>query len=105
MGESVNQTPNNKPWLWKPGQSGNLRGRPKGRSLKEWTRNRIAKMTDEERVAFLNAISPELAWKMAEGSPKEETNLELTRKPIVLLPERKNDRTNNGNRKTPKVKA
>lgn len=62
----------NRPWLWKKGQSGNLKGRPKGKSLKEWTRDRIAKMTTEERMQFLNSISPDIQWKMAEGNPEQE---------------------------------
>ena len=43
-----NQT-NNRPWLFKKGQSGNPAGRPPGKSLKEYARAMLAAMTDEER--------------------------------------------------------
>lgn len=78
MAEEIidNQTTNRKPWLWQKGQSGNPKGRPPGRSLKEWTRARLAEMTDEERIAFLNALSPDIAWRMAEGNPAQDSKIE-----------------------------
>lgn len=73
-----------KPHMWKPGQSGNPGGRPKGQSMKEWTRARLAAMTDEERDAFLAGIPKTDLWRMAEGNPSEDKNVTITvPKPIL----------------------
>lgn len=74
--ETDEQT-NNKPWLWKKGQSGNLKGRPKGKTLKEYTRDYLAKMTEEEREDFLDGLPKELIWKMSEGNPHSDDKLEV----------------------------
>ena len=68
---------NNKPWLWKKGQSGNPKGRPKGKTLKEYVREYLACMTDEEREEFMNGLPKELIWKMAEGNPKQDLEAEV----------------------------
>lgn len=65
-----NQTENSKPWLWKKGQSGNILGRPKGKTMKEWAREYLSKMTDEERDDFMQGIPKEIIWKMSEGNPE-----------------------------------
>lgn len=71
--ESDNQSKNNdRPWLWKKGQSGNLKGRPKGKTMKEWAKDYLNRMTDEERDAFMEGIPKEIVWKMAEGNPNNE---------------------------------
>lgn len=66
---------NLKPWLWKKGQSGNLAGRPKGVTLKEYAKDFLARMTDEERDAFMDGLNKETIWKMAEGNPETKTDL------------------------------
>lgn len=66
---------NEKTWLWKKGQSGNLKGRPKGKTMKEYVRDYISKLTDEERDEFLEGIPKEIIWKMGEGNPKQDTDM------------------------------
>jgi len=75
-----------KPWLWKKGHSGNIHGRPKGKTMKEWAREYLERLNDEERDKFMEGISKEIIWKMAEGNP--DTNADLTSKgeKIVFMP-------------------
>ncbi len=82
IGKSDNQIPEQKrrrgapeQFLFKPGQSGNPAGRPKGKSMKEYTREYLQHMTEEERIKFLNSIDPEKTWRMAEGNPPQPVEL------------------------------
>ena len=63
------------PYCYKAGQSGNPNGRPKGKSLKEYTRDMLAAMTDEEREEFMEGLPKETIWKMAEGNPDQNNKL------------------------------
>jgi hypothetical protein len=88
MNETDNQIDNtSKPWLWKKGQSGNLKGRPKGKTLKEWTREYLQCMSDEERENFMDGLPKELIWKMGEGNPS--TNTDITVKDATVSSELK----------------
>lgn len=61
---------NEKPWLFKKGQSGNPKGKPKGTfSLKTYAKNYLKNMTDEEKEEFMIGLPKDIIWKMAEGNP------------------------------------
>ncbi len=69
-----------------PGNTANPNGRPKGLSLKEFWRQRLALMTDEEKLAFSSEITKDMVWKMGEGMPKQdiEGNIEVKSKIVKL---------------------
>lgn len=63
------------PYQYKKGQSGNPLGRKPGKSLKEYAKEKLASMTDEEREEFLNGIDKRTIWEMTEGKPKQDVDL------------------------------
>jgi len=63
----------------------NPKGRPKGKTLKEWLKDRLAVMTDEEREEWLKVISKDLQWRMAEGNPHQTGDITSAGKPIPIL--------------------
>ena|SRR3990167_4647285 len=76
-----------KPWLFKKGQSGNIKGRPKGSfSLKTYAKIMLEGMTDEQRQEFLNGIDKRTVWEMAEGKAKQDMdiNAEVTSKVVSI---------------------
>ena len=70
---------------WKPGQSGNPAGRPKGKTLKEYSRDYLAGMTDEERMEFMQGLNKVDIWKMAEGNPETKSDITSDGKAINFI--------------------
>ena len=70
-----------KPWLFKKGNPGGP-GRTPGKSLKEYSREYLAKMTEEERLNFLEGLPKVDIWKMAEGSPHSTEDITSGNKPL-----------------------
>jgi len=75
---------NDKPWLFKKGNPGGP-GRPVGKSMKEYSREYLASMTDEERQDFLEGIPKVDIWKLAEGNPRNETDIAIKELPIIQI--------------------
>ena len=72
---------------FKPGQSGNKNGRPKG-TLKDYVREMFQKMSEKEKEKWLKIqkVSGIDIWKMGEGLPKQDVELsgEITKKIISV---------------------
>ena len=71
-----------RPYQWKKGQSGNIMGRPKGKTMKDYARQYLERMTDEERDEWLEGLDKDVIWEMAENKPRQDTDITSGGEPI-----------------------
>jgi hypothetical protein len=65
-------------------------GRPKGKTLKEFAREMLMSMSDEEKIKYLKALPPELVWRMSEGNPHQTSDTEAKfSSSIIYLPSKR----------------
>ena len=87
MENETQEQPNNRPWLFKKGQSGNPGGRPKGsKSLKERAKEYLAGLSDEEADEYFDGLNKLDVWKMAEGNPANATDITSKGDKILVIP-------------------
>lgn len=76
-GETPNKTGRNEDGTFAKGNPGGP-GRPKGMSMKEFARQRFKWMDYDEKKAFIDALPPDIVWRMAEGNPSTDTKQEVS---------------------------
>ena len=81
MTKPQKQDKNSYLWLrasqFKPGQSGNPGGRPKGTiSLKEYAKTKLLEMNEKEKEEFITGIDKDKIWEMAEGKAKQDIDMQ-----------------------------
>lgn len=50
-------------------------GRPKGKTLKEFAREYLMSLPEDQKLDYLSKLPKDIVWKMAEGNPKQDTEL------------------------------
>lgn len=78
MLKSSNALIRDKKGRFKPGHNVPGPGRPPGKTMKAYVGEKFLRMTDVEKETWLkaNKISPEMQWKMAEGNPRNNQEIE-----------------------------
>lgn len=81
MEDAVKQEKNKvdaiRPYMWKKGQSGNIMGRPKTKTMKEYARDYLSRMTDEERDEWFEGMEKQIIWEMGEGKASQQLDSNL----------------------------
>lgn len=82
--QAKNNTEHLRPFQWKKGQSGNVMGRPKGKTMKEYARQFLERMSDDERDEWLEGLGKDTIWEMAEGKAEAKTDITSGGKPLPV---------------------
>ena len=86
---------------FKSGHPRSSDGRPKGRTLKEFARDYLMGLPDNEKTEYIASLPQEIVWKMAEGLPQQDLTSggeKINPTPII------NVLTNNGDNKDNQTK-
>jgi hypothetical protein len=67
-----------------PGHAGGP-GRPKGKTLKEFAREYLLSLPDEEKQEFLASLPKEFVWRMAEGNPQTHADITSKNKEVPII--------------------
>lgn len=79
MEGETQESSNNRPWLFKKGNCANPGGRPKGsKSLKTRAREYLEGLSDEEAIEYFEGLNKLDVWKMAEGNPKQDNDVNVS---------------------------
>jgi hypothetical protein len=57
---------------FKKGHPPTSEGRPAGKTLKEYARNFLMSLPEEEKTKFLSVLDPKIVWQMSEGLPQQD---------------------------------
>lgn len=68
-----------------PGNTANPNGRPKGKTLKEFARDLLMTMNEEEKVEYLKTLPKDIVWKMAEGNPHQTSESEVKGEQMLII--------------------
>lgn len=74
-------------------------GRPKGKTMKEFARDFLMNMSDEAKLEFLNSLSKDIVWKMAEGNPHNTEDITSKGEKIIPIYGGQSIQEHNGNSK------
>lgn len=71
-----------KPYSFKPGQSGNPKGRPPGQSIKDKVKQYLNEhpLAEEEFIRDLVVKNKHETWKMLESAPKSSSEVDIKAK-------------------------
>ncbi len=72
------------PWQFQKGKSGNPAGRWGGKSMKEFAKEYLANLSEEDRFEFFKGMNKDTVWKMAEGNPHNTSDVKVELPPIPI---------------------
>lgn len=70
---------------FKKGHPQSSNGRPPGKTLKEYAKEYLMNLPDEQKTEYLASLPAEIVWKMAEGNPKNESDIAIKELPIIQV--------------------
>lgn len=55
------------------------------KSMKQYAKEYLMGLPENERIKFLNGLHPEIVWRMAEGNPHNTEDLTSGGKPLTAI--------------------